>query len=182
MNMADTPTLVRFFMGWADNGLGRDGLPLYKEQLMIQLDRPPLLSLNRVATEEEIEEYPGPYALFQKEQKSRKTASAAGYPLVMWPACTEAEFKMLAARDIVTVEQLAKLAGRKADIGMPAEIRELAERAAELLKMQASGAKFETVIRDLQAQVEVLREQVEEGAKTIASQKSLIDTLKMRVA
>lgn len=180
--MADTPTLVRFYMGWIDEGLGKDGMPLYADQLRIQLDRPPLLSIDRPATEEDTEEHSAAYTVFQKEQRGRKHIEAKGYPLTMWPACGEAEFKMLAARDIYTVEQLAKLAGRKADTGMPAEIKELAERAKTLMDMQAAGAKFEIVIRDMKGQIEALKEQVEEGAKTIAGQKALIDTLRMRVA
>lgn len=180
--MADTPTLVRFHMGWVDNGTGEDGMPLYADRLMIQLDRPPLLSINRPAEEADIEDYPAPYAMFQKEQKGRKEITIEGYPLSMWPACTEAEFKMLAHRDIHTVEQLAKLSGRKADTGMPAEIKELADRAAELIKLQASGAKFEGVIRDLRSQIEVLREQQEEAMKTIAAQKTTIDSLKIKAA
>jgi hypothetical protein len=180
--MADTPTLVRFHMGWIDHGTGKDGLPLYANQLMIQLDRPPLLSLNRAATEEDIDEHPAPYALFQKEQKGRKAIEAQGYPLAMWPACTEAEFKMLAARDIYTVEQLARLAGRKADTGMPPEIKELAERAAKLVTMQKDVGKFEALIRDKDGIIEALKEQVEEAMKTIAAQRATIESLRVRVA
>jgi hypothetical protein len=169
-------------MGWTDQGLGRDGMPLYANQLMIQLDRPPLLSLNRPATEEDIEDHPGPYALFQKEQKGRKAIEAQGYPLVMWPACSEAEFKMLTARDIYTVEQLAKLSGRKADTGMPAEIKELADRAAKLVAMQKDVGKFEVIIHGKDGIIEALTEQVGEAMKTIAAQQAQIDALKVKVA
>lgn len=180
--MSDSPTLVRFTMGWVDQGTGPDGLPLYADQLMVEMDRPPYLSLRRPATEEDIEEYSGPYALFQKEQKGRHAIKAEGYPLSMWPACSEAEFKMLAARDVYTVEQLAKLGGRKTNDGMPAEIKELADRAVKLVAMQKDVGKFEALIRDKDGQIEVLREQVEEAGKTIAAQKTLIDTLRLKVA
>ena len=48
--MADTPTLARFFTGWEHLGPGKDGMPRYAENIMIQLDRPPYLSVRRVAT------------------------------------------------------------------------------------------------------------------------------------
>jgi hypothetical protein len=181
--MNDTPTLVKFHMGWVENGIGKDGLPLYKDQLMIVLNRPPLLRLERAADENDVVAYPQPYAMFEKEQTARKTTTAEGYPLAMWPACGEAEFRMLADRDIVTVEQLAKLAARGAKSeGMPAEIKELAERAAKLIAMQGEVGKFEQIIRDKDGQIEALREQVDEAVKTIASQKTLIDRLRISTA
>ena len=177
--MNDTPTLARFHMGWIEDGIGRDGLPLYKEQLLITLDRPPLLRLERVASESDIEDYPGPYAIFEKQQAALKP-SEEGYPLVMWPPCTPPLFQMLAARGIATVEQLAKLAGRggKEDT-MPAEIRELAQRAVKLILMQKEVGKFEAIIREKDGELEALKEQVEEALKTIAAQKAIIDRLKI---
>jgi hypothetical protein len=180
--MNDTPTLVKFNMGWVENGTGKDGLPLYTDQLMIVLSRPPLLRIERAATDEDVDTYPGPYAAFEKERSSRKVGVEDGYPLSLWPACTETEFKILAVRDIVTVEQLAKLAGRRADDGMPAEIKILAERAAKMISMQKDVGKFEQILLDKDGQIEALREQVEEGAKTIAAQKTVIDRLRMSTA
>lgn len=181
--MNDTPTLVKFHMGWVEHGTGKDGLPLYKDQLMIVLNRPPLLRLERPAEDSDIEDFPGPYAMFQKEQAARKTTTAEGYPLSMWPACGEAEFRMLADRDIMTVEQLAKLNARGSkNEGMPPEIKELAERAAKLIAMQSEVGKFEQIIRDKDGQIEALREQVEEASKSIAAQRTIIDRLRISTA
>lgn len=177
--MNDTPTLARFHMGWVEDGLGRDGLPLYREQLLVTLDRPPLLRLERPATEDDIENYPQPYAVFQKQQAALDQ-SEEGYPLVMWPACTPALFMMLTARGISTVEGLAKLAGRggKEDT-MPAELRELAGRAVKLIAMQRDVGKFEAIIREKDGELEALKEQVDEALKTISAQKAIIDKLKL---
>lgn len=177
--MNDTPTLARFHMGWIEDGIGRDGLPLYRQQLMIQLDRPPLLRLDRAADDDDIENYPEPYRMFERQQQAL-TGDEEGYPLVMWPACTEAMFMMLTARGISTVEQLAKLAGRggKEDV-MPAEIRELAQRAVKLIVMQKDVGKFEAIIRDKDGEIEALKEQVDEAIKTINAQKQIIDRLKV---
>jgi hypothetical protein len=182
--MNDTPTLVRFSAGWEPDGVGSDGMPIYRENIMIHLDRPPYLRVSRVAEPYDIAENPGPFSLFQKEQASRTTSYAEGYPLALWPACTEAEFRMLADRDIVTVEQLAGLhrKNRGADDTMPPEIRVLAERAAKLMELQGSKGKFEELLRDRDGQIEALKEQVAEASKTIASLQTMVDTLKMRSA
>src|SRR5262245_11526222 len=107
--MADTPTLVRFLPGWEAAGIGDDGLPLFKENILLQADRPPHLSLTRVAEPDDFLNHPGAFELFQKEMDARKTSYAEGYPLEMWPAVTPHVFQMLVHRDVTTVEQLAKL-------------------------------------------------------------------------
>lgn len=178
--MNDTPTLVKFDMGYVEDGIGRDGLPLYKNQLRITLDRPPLLRIVRPATEADIEDYPGPYTVFQRQQAALDQSAEEGYPLVMWPPCTPALFQMLSARGISTVEGLAKLAGRggKEDT-MPSELRELAQRAVKLIAMQKDVGKFEAIIREKDGELEALKEQVDEALKTITTQKTIIDKLKL---
>lgn len=174
--MADTQTLSRFYSSWKMQGTGSDGMPLYYETIMIRLDRPPYLSVQREAEEQDFEDHKHAFEMFQKEQKGRKTSLAEGYPLVLWPACTEALFKMLADREVYTVEQLAKLPRKD----MPAEIKELAERAAALVKLQAGPAKYEELLRDRDGKIKALEESLEEATKTIMGQKSLIETLKLR--
>lgn len=174
--MAETPTLVRFYSGWEAAGMASDGMPLYRENIMIRLDRPPYLSVTRVAEEIDFRDHPGPFELFQKEMSSRKFNYSEGYPLTLWPACTEAEFKMLADRDITTVEQLAK-AKRK---DMPAELQELCDRAAQLIKLQGGAAKYEQLLKDANGKIEALEESLDDARKTIAVQKTMIDTLKLK--
>lgn len=179
--MNDNPTLVRFYVGWSDTGETNDsGLPNYRETVMIQLDRPPYLSVTREATEEDIDDHPEPYRLFEREQKAKKTKpTSGGFPLALWPVINEFHLKMFAAKDIYTVEQLAKLAKRK---DMPPDFIELAERAAQMVTIMNSGAKHEPVIRELKGQIDALKEQVTECMNTIAAQKDLITTLKTKVA
>lgn len=181
--MADTPTLVRFVTGWSASGLSEDGMPRYRETIKVIKERPPYLLVEGEATEQDFEDYPGPYALFQKEQAAKAASpTQSGFPLVLWPAVGAAELKMLSARDIVTVEQLAKRAARGAGDKMPAELKELAGRAQQMLAMAKDIGQYETRERDLTGQIEVLSEQVRELQTTIKTQDGIINSLKARVA
>lgn len=174
--MADTPTLSRFYTGWKHGGTGKDGMPIYYETIMIRLDRPPYLSVQREAEPQDFEEHALAFEMYQKEQSARKVTLAEGYPLALWPACTEPLFRMLADRDIHTVEQLARY--KKAD--MPAELRELADRAAALVKLQAGPGKYEELLRERDGKIKALEESLDEAGKTIMAQKSLIESLKSK--
>jgi len=176
--MAETPTLVRFYSGWETAGQGSDGMPLYMENIMVRLDRPPYLSVTRVAEEEDFHNHPMAFEMFQKEQSARKQTYTEGYPLALWPAVNEAEFKMLADRDIVTVEQLSKLKGRD----LPPVLKELADRAAQLVKLQGGAAKFEELLKDRDGRIAALEEQVKDASITIASLKTQVDALRVRGA
>jgi len=178
--MNDNPTLVRFYVGWAETGeTNETGLPAYRETVMIRLDRPPYLSVTREATEEDIDDHTDPYRLFEKEQKAKKLKPTQnGFPLALWPVINEFHLKMFAAKDVYTVEQLAKLAKRK---DMPPDFIELAERAAQMVTLMNSGAKYEPIIREKDGQIAALKEQVAEAMATIATQKELI-TMKTKVA
>jgi hypothetical protein len=176
--MNDTPTLVQFKSGWERDGTSEDGMPYYRANIIIRMDRPPYLSIQRVVDDNDIAEHPMPFQLFQKEQMARKQSYAEGYPLSMWPAVNEAEFKMLVDRDITTVQQLANL--HKRVQGLPAELVELSKRAAKLLELQKGAPKYEELLKDRDGRIEALEEQVKDAALTIASQKTLIDQLRLR--
>jgi hypothetical protein len=153
-------------------------MPLYKENIMVRLDRPPYLSVTRVSEPEDFANHPGPFEMYQKEQAARKQTYVEGYPLALWPAVNEAEFKMLADRDVVTVEQLAKLKSKD----LPPVLKELADRAAHLVKLQTGAAKFEEILKDRDGRIEALEEQVKDASLTIASLKTQIDRLMVRGA
>jgi hypothetical protein len=176
--MSETPTLVRFYSGWEPSGQGSDGMPLYKENIMIRLDRPPYLSVTRVSEPDDFLNHPAPFEMYQKEQAARKMTYVEGYPLALWPAVNEAEFKMLADRDIVTVEQLAKIKGKD----LPPSLKELAERAAHLVKLQTGAAKFEELLKERDGRITALEEQVKDAMLTIATQKTQIERLMVRGA
>ena len=159
--MADTPTLSRFYTGWRHGGTGSDGMPIYYETIMIRLDRPPYLSVQREAEPQDYEDHKLAFEMFQKEQAGRKVTLAEGYPLALWPACTEPLFKMLADRDIHTVEQLA----RKKKDTMPAELKELAERAAKLIELQKGPGKYEELLKARDGRIKALEESLEEATK-----------------
>jgi hypothetical protein len=181
--MNDTPTLVQFKTGWERDGTSPDGLPYYRASILIRMDRPPYLSIERVADDSDMRDHPMPFQMFQKEQAARKQSYAEGYPLAMWPAVNEAEFKMLVDRDVTTVEQLAGL-HRNAKGGgtssMPAELVELAERAFNLIRLQKGAGKYEELLKERDGRIGALEEQVKDAAQTIAAQKTLIDQLRIR--
>jgi hypothetical protein len=176
--MTDAPTLVRFYMGWHHGGETdpKTGLPHYRRQLMIRLERPPYLSITRVADEQDQMEFEAPYKLFQKEDQGRKQTD--GYPLAYWPACDEGMLQMLAGHDIFTVEDLARLSARRADQTIPPEIRELAMRAQQMIGMQKDTGKFEAIITTKDAELAAYKEQVADLERTVAAMKDTIEMLK----
>jgi hypothetical protein len=182
--MSDTPTLVRFSTGWERDGSGPDGLPLYRETVRVRMDRPPYLSIEREAEEEDIADHPGPYELFRKTCEARKTI--VGYPLALWPACPPHIFQMCAVRDIHTVEQLAQLVTKKrraeAVKTIPPEIIEVADRAVKMMELHAKAGQYEDILTDLQGQLEAMKEQYAEAVATITAQKTLIDALRIKAA
>lgn len=176
----ESQALVRFIAGWVDDGISDDGLPRYRETVRVIKSVPPFTEIEREATGLDFDENPGPYQLFQKEQASRTLAPGqTGFPLALWPAIGTAMLKMLSARDVVTVEQLAALTSRP---DMPGEFRELADRAKQMMALSANLGKFEAQLRDMTAQRDALNEQVTEMRATISAQNSMIAKLQSRAA
>ena len=180
--MSDTPTLVRFYSGWIRDGNGPDGLPLFRETIRVQMDRPPYLRIEREAEEEDFIDHPGPYELYKKTCEARK--AIVGYPLALWPACPPHIFQMCAVREIHTVEQLAQLVSNKrraeAIKTIPPDIIELADRAVKMIDLQLKAGQYEELITELQAQIEAMKEQLTEAVATVSAQKTLIETLKLK--
>ena len=156
--------LIKFNAGWAEDGVSEDGLPKFRETVRITLAKPPYTLVEREATDEDQENFPGPWALFQKTAEARK-ADVEGYPLALWVAITPAEFQMCAQRGIATVEQLAKLTGDT----MPPQIRELVDRAKKMVALQKDTGRFEVKVRDLEQQLEALQAELAECKTTIAA-------------
>lgn len=179
--MSDHPALIHFYQGWADTQqISPDGMPVYVDTVMIQIERPPLLKLNRPAGQEDFRNYPEEYDVFKRELAAKDSAvSDSGYPLVYWPALSAAEVHMFAARGIITVEQLAKLAGNR---DLPGNLADQAIRAERLMDMQKNFGKYEAMLTERDAQLAEMKEQLSEARQTISAQNALIDTLKMRVA
>ena len=182
--MSDTPTLVRFSPGWERDGSGPDGMPLFRETIRVRMDRPPYLSLEREAEEQDFIDHPGPFELYQKTCEARK--QIVGYPLALWPACPPHIFQMCAVRDIHTVEQLAQLVSKKrraeALKTIPPDIIEIADRAVKMVEMQGKSGQYEEIVTNLEAQLAALQEQFQEAIQTIAAQKTLIDALRLKAA
>jgi hypothetical protein len=182
--MSDTPTLVRFYSGWERDGSGPDGLPLYRETVRVRMDRPPYLSVEREAEDDDIANHPGPYELYKKTCAARK--EIVGYPLALWPACLPHIFQMCAIRDIHTVEQLAQTVSKKrrteAAKTMPPDILEIADRAVRMIELHAKAGQYEELVSSLEGQLAAIKEQFDEALMTIATQKTLIETLRLKAA
>lgn len=155
---SETPVLVQFKRGHAPTGeTSKDGMPVYEPCIIITLDRPPLLSLTRRATEEEFELYADAYKLFLKTEHA-KSMDVKGYPLAMWPVIDEATLGILAGRDIFSVEQLSELHKRK---DLPPHLAELAARAKKFVEMQANTGKYEAMILERDRKIEALMEDIQ---------------------
>lgn len=178
--MEQSQALVRFVPSWVEDGVGEDGLPRFRETVRIIKSVPPHTEVYYEATEADFEDYPAPYQLFLKEQGARlQQPTKTGFPLALWPVISPAQFKALAARDVTTIEQLAKL---RVEPSMPGEFKALVERAKQMLALSSNIGKFEAMIRDRDGQIEVLNEQVAELKSTVSAQNALIDQLKTRAA
>lgn len=182
--MADTPTLVRFVVGWEEDGVSEDGMPIYREVTKIILSRPPYLEHTRVATEDDLSnpDYREAYKIFEKEQAGLKKSAAEGYPLALWPAISPSDLQSCLIRDITTVEELAKLALRGAQSGVPPQVIEIAKRAKRMIELQKDTGRHEARVTELEGQIGALREQNNEFRAKIESLNTLVGTLQARNA
>lgn len=179
--MSENIALIKFSQGFEPAGKGPDGLPWFAEVVMITKSVPPYTQVTYVATDADFAEFPMQFELFQKEQKSRKLRPTEnGYPLALWPVVSPAELAILSARDIMTIEQLAKI--RVNDTAVPGDIRELAERAKKMVELSSSVGQFEQMVRDRDGQIAVLTEQVTELRNTIKVQDGTINSLRQKAA
>lgn len=170
---SDNIAIIQFYEGWEETGIGPDGLPLFREVVKIVKAVPPLTQVEYVATPADFAEFPVEYQIFQKTQEARKP-KVEGYPLALWPVISPADFKALAARDIVTVEQLALLANRRGNTDLPANIVELAKRAKKMIELQGSVGKFEAVIVQLTAERDSAVADLKEANATISAQNAML--------
>jgi hypothetical protein len=178
--MSNHPALITFYQGWADTGgISPDGMPLYADTVMIRLERPPLLSLQRQATKQDFIDHPEEYDAFKAIAKATRNVGDEGYPLVYWPAATAAEIQMLAVRKIDTVEDLATYAGNR---DLPGQLADLALRAERMLDMQKNFGKYEAMLHERDGEIAELNGQVLDLRQSLSAANSLIETLKLRVA
>lgn len=178
--MADAiDALVKFHEGWEQDGVGKDGLPIYRPALRITLSKPPYLQVEREATDEDREAFGDAYRLFEKTHAVK--TEVRGYPLAMWPAISGAEFQMCAQRGIATVEQLAALAGKKG-LDAPPQILEVAQRAKRMVELQKETGQYEARIHDLEAERDQLAAELKECLAQMSAQAALINNLRPKAA
>jgi hypothetical protein len=175
----ETTAAVSFKKGWSGpDGLSSDGLPIYRETIRICKYVSARVAMEDPATEEDLEnpQFHDALEAFKREQTARDTTIGnEGFPLVLWPAVTPAMFQMCAHRNIVTVEQLAALAGKKNLIG---ELIELADRAKQMVSHSKNIGKFEAIIRTKDGEIEALNELVKELKIALAGRDAMIDQMR----
>lgn len=178
--MSDHPALITFYQGWADtHEISPDGMPLFVDTVMIRIERPPLLSLQRPAIKQDFTDHPEEYEAYKMIAKAGRNTGETGYPLVYWPAATAAEIQMLAVRKIDTVEELAEQAGNR---DLPGQLADLALRAERMLDMQKNFGKYEAMLNERDGEIAELTGQVLDLRQSLSAANSLIETLKLRVA
>lgn len=180
--MSDQAAYAKFEDGWEATGeVSKDGLPVFHPTLIIRLSKPPYLDVRRPAEENDIENYAEPYKLYLKLKAGRDVDNIDGYPLVMWPALSRAEVDQCVGAGIITVEQLAKHAGRTGG-KVPEGILQLAARAKRMLDLQKAGGKFEPVMEQLRQERDQLKEQVVELGAQLSAANAQVNGLQMRLA
>ena len=178
--MSDHPALITFSEGWAlSPEPSPDGLPIYNEAVIIHIERPPLLSLQRAATKQDFADHPAEYEAFQAVRAAKRNVGDDGYPLVYWPAVSAADVQMLAVRNIVTVEQLAKLANNR---DLPGQLADLALRAERMIDMQKTFGRHEALLAESNAERDEMIAQNKDLKQSLSAAQALIDTLKLKVA
>ena len=181
--MSDHPTLARFVIGFEPDGVSEaDGMPIYREVTKVVLSRPPYLEVSRIADDDDIHTYADAYKIFLREQEGLKKNTVDGYPLVLWPAINAADLQACLVREIFTVEQLAKLAGRGGPSNVPPPIIEVAKRAKRMIELQRDTGRHEAKITELEGQIGALREQNNEFRAQIEANNTLIATMRARNA
>ena len=69
-----TQALAKFWWGHEQEGTSKDGMPQFREILMVTLAVPPLTMIHRRAKDTDLETHAGAYALFEKQQYARSGA------------------------------------------------------------------------------------------------------------
>lgn len=180
--MSDQAAYAKFEDGWEPTGeVSKDGLPQQRLVTIIRLSKPPFLDVRRPAEESDIEHYDQPYKLYLKLKAGRDLDAIEGYPIVLWPALSRAEAEQCVGAGILTVEELAKHAGRT-NAKAPAGILQLAARAKRMLDLQKAGGKLEPVVEQLRQEREQLKEQVAELGTQLSAANAMINTLQMRLS
>ena len=173
-----TDVLVRFYIGNDDfpSGVDKNGMPVYQVVLRVNKSKPPLLGVDRPATDDDIAESPEAYRMYQNEQKGREMEGTTGYPIAMWMVPTQSEVSECWKNGIFTVEQLAKHQTAK----MPPAIVELAKRARKMIELTAKQGRFEAIISNLEATVAAQNEQINELRTANEGMKVRLDILAAR--
>jgi hypothetical protein len=176
--MSGDAVFVHFYMGPDDipSSVGPDGLPVYPIVLRVKRSKPPLTSVDRPATDEDIAESPDAYKMFKNETQGREMSGEEGYPLSMWAALSPSELTECWHHGVFTVEQLAKTP----QANMPPAIVELAKRAKRMIELSAKHGKYEAIISELEGQLAAMKEHNTELRALNEAMKVRLDILQAR--
>lgn len=167
--------MIRFFFKPVPTGKVENGVPLFRNVLMIEVTRSATSKVVLVAKDRHIEAHRAAYERFMRDAEDR--ASIEGFPLVAAPFATPADIAMCEAARIFTVEAVVER-GTAADA--PEAIRDLAERAdaflstlagsdtdraAEIDALNAKVATLEEALTDANAEAKALKAAAAKAAK-----------------
>ena len=165
-----SPNIVKFYKKPAAKpGSDETGETEYymREHIEIVIPGDKTTLIRRGVKEQDKVTYAKQYEAFKKGEEQNPD----GYPLTLWPICTEAEQMVLKAHGIQTVEQLAQVPPDMLPKGP--EILKLHGKAQEFMDVRESSIE----INKLQHKNKELEDQMSNQESTIAALKSQLDQL-----
>lgn len=150
--------MVLFYYRAMETGKDETGIPIYDDRVFIQVTMDPTTTVDRPADEDDFQRFPDHYAHFLK--------STAAYipiegqvPLEMWPIATPADVASLKARDVRSVQQLAKVTPTQSK-SWPSHILALVEHAKSYMSVAGGAADTAKEVSTLRSTLADLNEEV----------------------
>lgn len=152
---------VKFYYKPTESGFGEDGLPLYEDRIWVIIARDSTHKMDRVAKDEDFKRFQPIYDAFVRE--NAEYSELEGFPLEMWSALKPSQVATLKAREIRTVQELAKSPPAK----MPSEYRELKSLADKFIKLAGMGTGLTRKAEALAAELETAKEDLKAARERI---------------
>lgn len=149
---------VQFYYAPVKSGEDQNGVPVYDDVVHVIISVDTTNTVDRKARESDFERFPEQYEYFKKASATYEPIEGQ-VPLEMWSMCTPAAIATLKARDIRTVEQLAKV-GSDMTKRMPPSVAALVASAKNYLAMAGSVNKNSKLADDLIETNKNLKEEV----------------------
>lgn len=150
--------MVRFYYAPVSAGEDENGVPVYDDAVFVTINVDATNTVERKARDTDFERFPDQYEYFKKSTAAYEPIEGQ-VPLEMWSMCTPADVANLKARNIRTVEQLAKVSSDMLN-RMPPAAAALVTSAKNYLAMAGSVNKNSKFADDLIETNKHLKEEV----------------------